>query len=273
MKEFYNNSEGYCRDLEKLEHGFYHDYLDLIKTYVPNGSKVLDVGCGIGKTTSFIAGEGYFVVGTDISKKFVDHANKNYGINNLSFQVQDAEKITFPDESFDCVGSNNFIEHVTNVEAVLNEMIRLVKPGGHIIISSPNLISIIPPLKVFIKSQTNSNEILSPLEGGNNRIDALKMFVVNSLQYARKNLSKTYQFLYRDPVLENSYGLYGGDLDASYISNPTDLRKFFSQKDGFRVLKTTGTPPKESLPYMVLNLIAPESFLQINFCAQKVNKS
>jgi len=99
------------------------------------GQKVLDVGCGQGlmlsrlKTTYGING-----VGIDVSKKSISYAKKNYLNKDLEYKVADATKIPYKDKSFDVVVSFDALEHIDDQKKTVTEMVRVLKPGGKLII-------------------------------------------------------------------------------------------------------------------------------------------
>jgi len=100
------------------------------------GETVLDIGSGLG-ADSFIAaaatGPNGRVVGLDISKGEVEHANKRAlqrQENNVSFVHGDMEKMTFDDNTFDKVISNGAFCLAPSKEAAFKEVMRVLKPGG-----------------------------------------------------------------------------------------------------------------------------------------------
>ena len=92
--------------------------------------KVLDVGCGIGGTSRYLArmyGEGTSVTGITLSQNQVDRATalaKDRGLNNANFQVMDALAMDFPDNSFDVVWACESGEHMPDKKRYVEEMIR-----------------------------------------------------------------------------------------------------------------------------------------------------
>jgi arsenite methyltransferase len=103
------------------------------------GDKVLDVGSGLG-IDSFIAshyaGNQGKVVGIDISKKEVEHAQSRAKARGLDaqFLAADMEKIPLPDSSFDVVISNGAFCLAPNKQKAFEEIFRVLKPGGRIAI-------------------------------------------------------------------------------------------------------------------------------------------
>lgn len=103
---------------------------------------VLDVGCGIGGTSRYIAkklGPQASVTGITLSPNQVKRATQlaeEKGISNAKFQVMDALAMTFPDNSFDIVWACESGEHMPDKKKYVEEMARVLKPGGRIVIAT-----------------------------------------------------------------------------------------------------------------------------------------
>jgi|GEM_PF-1845453 len=101
--------------------------------------KVLDIGCGTGYGSHYLANNNAKnIVGLDISNDAISFAKKNYVLPNLSFQIGDALKTKFEDNSFDTIIAFEIIEHVKDPFHFLNECIRIMKKEGTLILSTPN---------------------------------------------------------------------------------------------------------------------------------------
>lgn len=98
---------------------------------------VLDAGCGDGEIGSLLKKQMHVdVYGVDISKNGVALANKK----GLKAKISDmSKKIPFRSSMFDLVISSATIEHVPNPDTFLKEIYRVLKPGGIVLISTPNL--------------------------------------------------------------------------------------------------------------------------------------
>jgi SAM-dependent methyltransferase len=96
------------------------------------GKKVLDVGCGNGFVLSRYARAGAEVYGVDITETGIDLCRKRFGFMGLQgdFRVANAEQLTFPDATFDCVSSVGVLHHIPNPERGFAEIRRVLKPGG-----------------------------------------------------------------------------------------------------------------------------------------------
>jgi SAM-dependent methyltransferase len=100
------------------------------------GSRILDGGCGLGEWTVFLAGEGYDVVGLDLSAGVIDHLTKRFP--ERQFARGDLRRTDFATGSFDACFSWGAFEHFENgLGECLAEAHRLVRPGGWLFISVP----------------------------------------------------------------------------------------------------------------------------------------
>jgi ubiquinone/menaquinone biosynthesis C-methylase UbiE len=103
-----------------------------------SGKAVLDLACGEGYGAALMANVAKSVTGVDISGDTVEYARHRYHRQNLSFIVGSCEKVPLQDASVDIVTSFETIEHHDRHEEMMQEIKRVLKPGGLLIISSPN---------------------------------------------------------------------------------------------------------------------------------------
>ncbi len=103
------------------------------------GGEVLDIACGAGYGSALLARGAARVTGADISNEAIAHAKMRYaGVPNLGFRSADCAALPFADASFDRVVSFETIEHVGAQEAFLDEVRRVLRPGGLFVVSCPN---------------------------------------------------------------------------------------------------------------------------------------
>jgi SAM-dependent methyltransferase len=103
------------------------------------GKRVLDVACGEGYGSALLASRAAHVTGVDVSDAAVAHARAAYGERaNLEFVQASCTALPFPDASFDTVASFETLEHIEAQAAFLDQVARVLKPGGVFVLSCPN---------------------------------------------------------------------------------------------------------------------------------------
>jgi SAM-dependent methyltransferase len=130
--------------VESWDRDYYHPiaeryYDDAIATMlrlmeVPAGARVLDAGCGPGIHSVRVARAGHPVVAIDISQTMLAEAKARMAAAGLGasieFQQQDLTNLSFPDQSFRYVFSWGVIIHIHEVGRALDQLARIVEPGG-----------------------------------------------------------------------------------------------------------------------------------------------
>ena len=100
------------------------------------GKRVLDIACGEGYGSAALQKSGAAsVIGVDVSESTCAHVRNKYG---LDAKPGTAEQIPLPDNSIDVVVSFETIEHLPNPCRFLDESVRVLAPGGRLVISTPN---------------------------------------------------------------------------------------------------------------------------------------
>ena len=100
--------------------------------------RVLDLGCGLGYGSRILASEAGSVVGLDIAGEAVGAARGRFGSPQVRFVQGDVQRLPLASRSFDSVVCFELIEHVRGYEATLDEIRRVLRPKGLLLISSPN---------------------------------------------------------------------------------------------------------------------------------------
>jgi len=110
---------------------------DIIKKFVSENKKegiLLSIGCGIGENEELFSNKGYFLVGTDISFNALNIARK-YCLDCVYFQSR-AENLPLKSESIDIILSIDMIEHVFDDESILDEIKRVLKKDGILVLTT-----------------------------------------------------------------------------------------------------------------------------------------
>jgi 2-polyprenyl-3-methyl-5-hydroxy-6-metoxy-1,4-benzoquinol methylase len=99
----------------------------------------LDIGCSTGEWGEYWLKKGWDVFGVDIDTMHLREA-ENKGLK-ASYCDLNKDKLPFSDSFFDLIFAGEVIEHLIDTDGFINELYRCLKPGGHILITTPNLVS------------------------------------------------------------------------------------------------------------------------------------
>jgi ubiquinone/menaquinone biosynthesis C-methylase UbiE len=106
--------------------------------------RVLEIGIGLGTDLKQFARAGSECHGVDITDQHLLLTKKNFENEGLPLTLHkcDANKLPYPDNHFDCVYSFGVIHHIPDVDAVFDEVFRVLKPGGVFQVAVYNLFSV-----------------------------------------------------------------------------------------------------------------------------------
>jgi len=109
---------------------------------LPISGNILEIGTGKGHFALALAKRGFSFTSIDISEEEQEIAKLNiqyYGLEKqVIFKIENAQDLSFPDRSFDVIFSINVFHHLQEPQAVLNEIVRLLRPEGKIVLSDFN---------------------------------------------------------------------------------------------------------------------------------------
>jgi len=102
-----------------------------------NPKRILDVGCGKAWVAEMFCPTAGEVISMDISYTNVGKALEKYPFKNHFGVVADAFNLPFRENSFDCIVASEIIEHVVHPDKFIENLIRILKPGGILLVTTP----------------------------------------------------------------------------------------------------------------------------------------
>jgi SAM-dependent methyltransferase len=109
-----------------------------------SGAKVADIGCGAGHDAAALArlvGPEGHATGVDVSSAMIEEADKRFAeTENLNFLAAPADALPFETGSLDAIRADRVLIHVPDPIAAIKEMLRVLRPGGRIALSEPDML-------------------------------------------------------------------------------------------------------------------------------------
>jgi len=217
-KNFYIENQEYSKFIDKLDVISYSKYIEKIESLDLHGKYFLDVGCGTGKVITKL-NKNIKTFGLEVSRSHIKLAKKNRTENFILF---DGEKFPFKRSSFDCCGSFTVLEHVEKPKLFINEVLKIVKNQGYIIIVCPNFLAL-------------SNSYHHSTKGFFRKIENFLITISKIFRYSilRKELS----FDSMKPIKNKQFK---PDDDAITKTNPIDII-YFLRKNNVKIIYYSST--------------------------------
>lgn len=137
MKNFWDKIAGVYDLAESVNGNVYHEMCAQTERLVPAGAKVLDCAAGTGELSLAAAKKAESVVCTDLSENMLKTARRKagfFGAENISFETRNIFELKDPDESYDIVIAGNVLHLLKNPQGAINELWRVLKPGGKLLL-------------------------------------------------------------------------------------------------------------------------------------------
>jgi SAM-dependent methyltransferase len=223
MAAFYKSSDGYAHQQASHSAAYFDRLLGVLDAVVTKPKPhVLEIGAGAaGAMHAFLASHpGARAVAMELSPASIV-ASQQGGPASLRSVAGSGLQLPFRDRSLDAVVAFEVIEHLPDVATALNEMLRVVRRPGHIIIGLPNHASLWTPLEDRLRRRDRRAFGIVRGQG------AWRWWRRNAALAWRKRFSRDAEFLYREPIL---HAAAGGDADAVYYAAPLDLIRFLRRR-------------------------------------------
>ena len=242
LVEFWSSSEEYYEfaremnpDYESADHGSHRMLLQALVN--DSAGRVLDIGCGTAEFSVALASVLSVVdyVGLEVSTLAARQAVA-FGRPG-SFVVGDAERLPFPDASFDAVISLYALEHFTHPREVLQEMARVVRPGGLVgvlTVTYDRPTGTIPSIRFGVKRLGRRNVV-------NVAVYAIRRLwfgfrqAAKQVRYAVSPSYTAFEIVRRPLVLDEQYS---SDMDAVHVVSGRSVLRVL-QAEGLAILNTS----------------------------------
>jgi SAM-dependent methyltransferase len=140
---YFLDAQGYVLSWEDghPDAAYYHARRRLVLSFLADraGGVLLDVGCGPAVMTDVLLARGFEYHGIDLSEQMIAEGRKRFaGHSRVHFQVGDVQALPLEEEAFDVVLCLGVLEYVPDLDRALDEIRRVLRPGGSFVFSMLN---------------------------------------------------------------------------------------------------------------------------------------
>jgi len=129
------------------ERGRRSEFGRLLDEAIPPGARVLELGCGTGQMSLFLATVDRMVIGADLARPSLElaaEAARRFGVEGVLFVETDLRRPGLQPEAFDVVVCTGVLHHTPDPRAAFSAVARLVKPGGYVVLGLYNAFARLP---------------------------------------------------------------------------------------------------------------------------------
>jgi len=123
------------------------EFARLLNQAIPGDARILEIGCGTGQMSLYLARAERLVIGADLTRASLElavAAKRRFRLNRVLFVETDLHRPALRKGSFDVVYSSGVLHHTPNPRAAFASIVQLARPGGMIVIGLYNAIARIP---------------------------------------------------------------------------------------------------------------------------------
>lgn len=212
-------SEQYFNDLERQRYRSHRHLLPWIHTMEP-GKSVLEIGCGIGLDSFQMAKNGLKLTAIDLTDVAIGIVSERFKNNNLpgQFLVGNATELQFDDNSFDYVYSFGVLHHANDTEKTIQEVYRVLKPGGE--------------AKIMLYNRHSLNEIVHrvtriPFEDKDELCPVVRRYTI-------KEINKLFD-MFQSVSVKKDF-VYGEGYKILFKMTPKPIYNFLSKMMGWHLM-------------------------------------
>jgi SAM-dependent methyltransferase len=114
--------------------------VQMLSGHLRPGMTILEIGCGTGYFTRELTRRGADIIAIDVSPELLEIAKAKSSAPNVRYEIQNASALTYSDATFDSVVGSSVLHHL-EIEEALREIYRVLKPGGTIYFTEPNMLN------------------------------------------------------------------------------------------------------------------------------------
>ena len=201
--------------------------------------RVLEIGCGTGRISSFLFKETNLFIAIDTDVNAIKEAKTN--LSEVDFRVESGEKLNFPDKFFDMIVFTLSLHH-QNSQKALNEAVRVLKPKGNILVIEPVNEGEVEQVCTFIHNENNET-ILAQKSIINTRLSIVEseFFTAEWIFDNEDDLIQSLFEYYKLPVSSNTALKISNFLSEKIKTKPIVLE----DKLIIQVLSVTSPPPTQ----------------------------
>ena len=198
--------------LLRAESKIRNPWIDEIISKHFTSARILDVGCGGGFLSNYLASKGWNVIGLDLSKESLEVAKTYDETKSAQYILGDAYKLPFSDNSFDVVTCMDFLEHVSEPLTVLNQIQRVLKPNGLFFFHTFNRnflswLMVIKGVEMFVKNTPDHLHVLSLFIKPEELREALENlgFTIKELRGLRPQFNSSFRKMLTSGLVDDNF--------------------------------------------------------------------